>query len=480
MDLNERIKDFDERIKLSLQKGGLGNATFDYNESPTTQTHTQAAASGLNSGYNQMLADIHRFGDIQRADYNMKLKGLNAGLENQYKEELKEKEFNNDLKKLKFIDDLNVARERRNREQQLADREWAINNQKELQEEEYRRNLPYFMENGREKPINRQNILQDPNTGKKFLYKSNTFPVVELPDELQNLYYNYSKELGKTNVSEYDILTTNDFKNYLVRNFNTRNDSNKLVSYLKAIDAAENKYRKNLPERPYIQYEPYGADIYNEARNLNSRNNNDPDVKYLGGGVDGNPMSSFMFGLFKTGNLPAQNFIKQNGLMIAGYNQKESVDASELADIINTTPPKVLNELYGFVNNHGMDDKVILTNPNNPQKYYIYEKSSNNVYSFYISHYTEDGKPYFEPLGPVGFQSLDKDKNNYEDKGLLYNLENFVDDGMYNLGRYINKTFTEGDKRAEPNPNNALVRVKGNEYKLNDLFNIVKDKINSE
>ena len=478
MDLNERIKDFDERIKLSLQKGGLGNATFDYNESPTTQTYTQAAASGINSGYNQMLADIHRFGDIQRADYNMKLKGLNAGLENQYKEELKEKEFNNELKKLKFTDDLNVAREKRNREQFLADREWAINKQKELKEEEYRRNLPYFMDSGREKPINRQNILQDPNTGKKFLYKSNTFPVVELPDELQNLYYNYSKELGKTNVSEYDILSSNDFKNYLVRNFNTRDNSNKLMSYLNAIDAAENKYRKNLPERPYMQYQPYGADIYNEARNLNS--SDDPDVRYLGDGIDGNPMSSFMFGLFRTGNLPAQNFIKQNGLMIAGHNQKESIDASELADIINTTSPQKLNSLYGFVNNHGMDDKVILTNPNIPQKYYVYEKSSNNVYSFLITHYTEDGKPYFEPLGPVSFQSLDKDKNNYEDKGLLYNLENFADDSMYNLGRYINKTFTEGDKKAEPNPNNVLIRVKGNEYKLNDLFNIVKDKINSE
>lgn len=467
-----------ELLKLSLAKGGIGNATYNYNESPSTQAYTQAAASGLNAGYNQMLADIHRMGDTNTANFNMELKALNSGLENKYKEELREKEFNNELKKLKFVDNLNVAREERLRKQQLADREWAINKQKELQEEEHRRNLPHFMDSGKEKPINRQNILQDPITGKKFLYKSNTFPVVELPDELQNLYYNYNKELGNTNVGEYDTLTTNDFKNYLVRNFNTRADYNKLKSYLAAIDAAENKYRKNLPERPYTQYEPYGADIYNEARNLNSID--DSDVKYLGGGKDGNSMSSFMFGLFKSGNLPAQNFIKQNGLMIAGYGTKDSLDASELAEIINTTSPQKLNKLYGFVNNHGMDDKVILFNPNNPQKYYVYEKSSNNVYSFYISHYTEDGKPYFEPLGPVGFESLDKYKNNYEDKGLLYNLENFVDDSMYNLGRYINKTFTEGDKRAEPNPNNALVRVKGNEYKLNDLFNIVKDKINSE
>jgi len=470
--------DNNELLKLSLLKGGIGNATFDYNESPSTQTYTQNASQQLNAGYNQMLADIHRMGDINTAKFNMDLKALNAGLENKYKEELKDKEFNNELRKLKYSNDLAMQRYNKVRQDQLADRDWAINFQKQEEEKNYKRNLPYFMDTGRDKPIVRQNILQDPNTGKKFLYKSNTFPVVELPDELQNLYYNYSKELGKTNVNEYDTLSSNDFKNYLVRNFNTRDNSNKLMSYLNAIDAAENKYRKNLPERPYMQYQPYGADIYNEARNLNS--SDDPDVRYLGGGVDGNPMSSFMFGLFRTGNLPAQNFIKQNGLMIAGHNQKESVDANELAEIINTTSPQKLNSFYGFVNNHGMDDKVILVNPNIPQKYYVYEKSSNNVYSFYISHYTENGKPYFEPLGPVGFESLDKYKNNYEDKGLLYNLENFADDSMYNLGRYINKTFTEGDKKAEPNPNNALIRVKGNEYKLNDLFNIVKDKINSE
>lgn len=469
-----------ELLKLSLLKGGIGNATFDYNESPSTQTYTQNASQQLNAGYNQMLADIHRMGDVNTAKFNMDLKALNAGLENKYKEELKDKEFNNKLRKLKYTNDLAMQRYEKARQDQLADRDWAINKQKELQEEEYRRNLPYFMNSGREKPINRQNILQDPITGRKFLYKSNTFPVIELPNELQELYYNYSKELGKTNIGEYDTLTTNDFKNYLVKNFNTRNDYNRLMSYLNAIDTAENKYRKNLPERPYMQYTPYGADIYNEARNLNSFD--DPDVRYLGGGKDGNPMSNLWFGLTNSGNLPAQNFIKQNGLMIAGHNQKESIDANELADIINTTSPQELNSLYGFVNNHGMDDKVILVNPNIPQKYYVYEKSSNNVYSFLITHYTENGKPYFEPLGPVGFESLDKYKNNYEDKELLYNLENTIDDSMYNIGAYIRKLATdaEGKKKAEPNTNNALFRMNAREYKFNDLYNLFKNKNTSE
>jgi hypothetical protein len=472
--MEHNVMDNNELLKLSLSKGGIGNATFDYKESPSTQTYTQNASQQLNAGYNQMLADIHRMGDVDTAKFNMDLKALNAGLENKYKEELKEKEFNNELKKLRFTHDLTMQKYEKARQDQLADRDWLINFQKQEEEKNYRRNLPYFMDTNEDSPIKRQHILQDPKTGEYSYYKSDTLPTIELPDELRNEYYEFNKLKGRNYIGDFHPIDVDEFKNYLTNKYNTIDDRQKLTAYHNFLDNTYPNYLNNLPNRHYYEFHHRKGSPDDPLVDYRVHNEN-----LLGNNINGGPLDHLMAGMTEPDKTAAQNFIIQNNLKIASTKSQESVDASEIAKIINATSPQKLNEFYGFVNNHGMDDKIILVDPDKPRNYYLYEKNSNNLYALYLSHYTRDGKPYFEPLGPVGFESLDRSKNNYEDKGLLKELTSSFNNSMYNFGKNINEFVTNGG-RAKPNPNNDYVIYKGKKYGKEYLNRLYRDYIKTK
>ena len=432
MDLNERIKDFDERIKLSLQKGGLGNATFDYNESPTTQTHTQAAASGLNSGYNQMLADIHRFGDIQRADYNMKLKGLNAGLENKYKEELKEKEFNNELKKLKITDDLNVAREKRNREQQLADREWAIQERERERQLQHDLNTPQFVPtNGKPNNFNLKSYdtLTGVENNQKYLE-----PVIEFAPDVQAEYEEFLQQnptnkysLNNENIADY-------LSNYIVNKYKDYKLAPRRNALLASIQQSKVKAQKDLikgQSNPTLEPRSYN-DVLNA---MNSRDGFYGE-NVLRNDVDG-MINNFLQGFDPERQRQLMYYAGINNLQIIPPSEYKSNDfVYELYNTIQNAPAEQLAEL-GFVNTNGMQEKIILRDPKLGE-YLVTEPNSDILIRYSPIGFDNNNRPILHSFGKVSYKSTVPSINDYKHKGLMHKAGEGLDILANKAGEYAN------------------------------------------
>jgi hypothetical protein len=425
MDLNERIKDFDERIKLSLQKGGLGNATFDYNESPTTQTYTQAAASGLNSGYNQMLADIHRFGDIQRADYNMKLKGLNAGLENQYKEELRDKEFNNELKKLQYTHDLAMKKYEKVRQDQLDD----IERERQLQHD---LNTPQFVPtNG--KPHNFNLTSYDALTGVR---KNQEYiePVIEFAPDVQAEYDEFLQQnptlkysLNNENVAEY-------LSNYIVNKYSDYKLAPRRNALLASIQQSKLKAQENLiksQSNPTLEPRSYG-DVLDA---MNSRNG------YYGENILRNDVSG-MLSNFLQGFDPERKRLLEyyagiNRLHIVPPTEYKNNDfVYELYKTIQNTPAEELARL-GFVNTNGMQEKIILRDERLGE-YLVTEPNSDILIRFTPVGFDGNNRPILKSFGKVSYKSTVPSINDYKHKGLMHKAGEGLDTLANKAGEYAN------------------------------------------
>ena len=424
--------DNNELLKLSLSKGGIGNATFNYNESPSTQTYTQNASQQLNAGYNQMLADIHRMGDINTAKFNMDLKALNSGLENKYKEELREKEFNNELKKLKFADELNVARERRKREEYLADREWAIQERERERQLQHDLNTPQFVPtNG--KPRNFNLTSYDALTGvrkdQKYLE-----PVIEFAPDVQAEYDEFLRQnptlknsLNNENVADY-------LSNYIVNKYSDYKLAPRRNALLASIQQSKLKAQENLiksQSNPTLKPRSYGdvLDVMNSRNGYYGENILRNDVSGM--------LSNFLQGFDPERKRQLEYYAGINNLEIVLPDEYKNNDfVYELYKTIQNAPAEQLAEL-GFVNTNGMQDKIILKDPRLGE-YLVTEPNSDLLIRYSPVGFDQNNRPILHSFGKVSYKSTVPSINDYKHKGLMHKASEGLDTLANKAGEYAN------------------------------------------
>lgn len=421
-----------ELLKLSLAKGGIGNAIYNYNESPSTQAYTQAAASGLNAGYNQMLADIHRMGDTNTAEFNMNLKALNSGLENKYKEELKEKEFNNDLKKLKFTDELNVAREKRKREEYLADREWAIQERERERQLQHDLNSPKFIPtNGKLNNFNLKSFdaLTGTENNQKYLE-----PVIEFAPDVQREYDEFLQQnptikthLNNENIGDY-------LSNFIVNKYSDYKQAPLRDALLASIQQSKLKAQKDLikdQSNPTLEPRSY-KDV------LNVMNNRDGfyGENVLRNDVDG-MINNFLQGFDSERQRQLMYYAGINNLQIIPPSEYKSNDfVYELYNTIQNAPAEQLAEL-GFVNTNGMQDKIILRDPKLGE-YLVTEPNSDLLIRYSPVGFDKNNRPILHSFGKVSYKSTVPSINDYKHKGLLHKVKEGLDTFANKAGEYTN------------------------------------------
>lgn len=417
--------DNNELLKLSLSKGGIGNATFNYNESPSTQTYTQNASQQLNAGYNQMLADIHRMGDTNTAKFNMDLKALNAGLENKYKEELKDKEFNNELRKLQYSHDLAMKKYEKVRQDQLAD----IERERQLQHD---LNTPQFVPtNG--KPHNFNLKSYDALTGvennQKYLE-----PVIEFAPDVQAEYDEFIQQnptlkysLNNENVADY-------LSNHIINKYKDYKLAPRRNALLASIQQSKVKAQKDLikgQSNPTL--EPRS---YNDVLNVMNSRDGFYGENVLRNDVDG-MINNFLQGFDPERQRQLMYYAGINNLQIIPPSEYKSNDfVYELYKTIQNAPAEQLAEL-GFVNTNGMQDKIILRDPKLGE-YLVTEPNSDLLIRYSPVGFDNNNRPILHSFGKVSYKSTVPSINDYKHKGLMHKAGEGLDTLANKAGEYAN------------------------------------------
>lgn len=421
-----------ELLKLSLSKGGIGNATFDYNESPSTQTYTQNASQQLNAGYNQMLADIHRMGDINNAKFNMDMKALNAGLENKYKEELKDKEFNNELKKLQYTHDLAMKKYERARQDTIADRNWAIQEREKERQLQHDLNTPQFIPtNGKPRNFNLKSYdaLTGVENNQKYLE-----PIIEFAPDVQAEYEELLRQnptlkysLNNENVADY-------LSNYIVNKYKDYRQAPKRNALLASIQQSRINAQKNLikgQSDPTLEPRSYNDVL----KVMNSRDGYYAE-DVLKNDVDG-MIESFLQGFDPERQRQLMYYAGINKLQIIPPSEYKSNDfVYELYNTIQNAPAEQLAEL-GFVNTNGMQDKIILRDPKLGE-YLVTEPNSDLLIRYSPVGFDNNNKPILHSFGKISYKSTVPSINDYKHKGLMHRVGEGLDTFANKAGEYTN------------------------------------------
>lgn len=422
--------DNNELLKLSLLKGGIGNATFDYNESPSTQTYTQNASQQLNAGYNQMLADIHRMGDINTAKFNMDLKALNAGLENKYKEELKEKEFNNELRKLKYTHDLTMQKYERARQDTEADRNWAIQEREKERQLQHDLNTPQFIPT-KGKPHNFNLKSYDALTGNTINQKY-LEPVIEFAPNVQIEYEEFLQQnptikpsLNNENVADY-------LSNFIVNKYKDYKQAPLRNALLASIQQSKiNAQKKLIKDQSNPTLKPRS---YNDVLNVMNSRDGYYAEDVLKNDVDG-IINNYLQGFDPERQRQLMYYAGINNLQIIPPSEYKSNDfVYELYKTIQNAPAKQLAEL-GFVNTNGMQEKIILRDPKLGE-YLVTEPNSDLLIRYSPVGFDENNRPILHSFGKVSYKSTAPSINDYKHKGLMHKVDEGLDIFANKAGEY--------------------------------------------
>lgn len=454
-------------FELTFSHGGPGEVKAELDESPSTQAYYQAAAQNL-PDYAQALADIHRQGDLDREAFNLIMPFYNNGLNNLYKEKLKEKEFQNDLAKTQLTYDLADRNQKNNlnlqdqlnwkkylwdRQNALADRSHTESREDQLYDRQLkllldernrdaRRRLqalnPESMINNGE--LNSRNItLYDLDANKIFDKKDFNNSIVDKnTNKLVEEAYN---QVNKSATVPDVVLSPQDWynriKRYLLSNATYENE----YEVLQAINDLDKMYENYLNN----EY----SDIYSD--NFKDKPLKDNEVVELIGNPDEvGYFNGLINSIFGGRDLTQyENYLKQNAYLLPYDRNQKNYYVNKLRETINQTSPELLQS-FGFTNTNGMGDKEIFLSKEVPGEFFVYERGSKNIRRFRPQYNRQTRDIDFVDNGLITTETLDKMKNNYNPESLsfkgqkvLYNAGNATGNVLKKTanGTYLNKLF---------------------------------------
>ena len=414
-----------------LDKYGANFEGVNGNYSPTTNIYTQVAALD-NPDYASMHATLNKYYDTKRNSQQNQIGLINSALKNKYKEELKEKEFNNELKKLEFADDLNVAREKRNREQQLADREWAIQEREKERQLQHELNSPKFIPtNGKPNNFNLKSYdaLTGTENNQKYLE-----PVIEFAPDVQREYEEFLQQnptiknhLNNENIGDY-------LSNFIVNKYSDYKQAPLRDALLASIQQSKVKAQKNLikgQSNPTLEPRSYNdvLNVMNSRDGFYGENVLKNDVKGI--------INNFLQGFDPERQRQLMYYAGMNNLQIIPPSEYKSNDfVYELYNTIQNAPAEQLAEL-GFVNTNGMQDKIILRDPKLGE-FLVTEPNSDLLIRYSPVGFDQNNRPILHSFGKISYKSTVPSKNDYKHKGVMHKVGEGVDTFARKAGEYVN------------------------------------------
>lgn len=302
---------------------------YNMQESPTTSAYHQIAAQD-NPDYAQAIGDIYRYGDINRANFNLGMNVL-AGLSNK-----------------KYLE--KIQQDQRAYAEQLADKKFE--REKELFKLKNMfalRNLaPRLNTTGNNKNVtinNNGEAIQKPED-----YKYTIAEKIEQKDlpKAQNLYT--TEGFSGSNIDNYDPENTNNQKMYLDLMYNALNDPQKYPGTSKI----ETNYLMNKLIDDYINK----VNAYNAQQNQLIENSNRDVDEYSGNNYITNKILELedpynpSFGTVNNKNRMLKEFLEQNNAQIPVNGWETSPDMQQIyLNLLNNNID--LDYKYPITNNNG-------------------------------------------------------------------------------------------------------------------------------
>lgn len=497
--------DLNRLYELTFTHGGPGEVKAELNESPSTQSYYQVAAQD-NPSYAQALADLHRIGDLQREEFNLKMPFLNNGLNNLYQEKLKEKEQQNELEKLQRQYDL-ADRNEANRLRLTDQLNWNVrkyNRANSLADREHNENREDFKYNRELERINKERDLQT-----KLAFPQKPEALMESDYANTNDITGIDMSTGEKSVGFHILepkLSFNHPKNIeLAKNiqqkYGTIPLSNKKLAGLMWDDIRNNVTFENqheINERLYDLEHAYGNRNSN-YRNLDTTNftpnyNYTPEVttkvhELTGEDRDGGFFNGISSQFTDMSNKQSLNYLMSHNFILV--NEKANINNKpirELVKFFNDLDPQTMDAL-GYGNTNGLEGKKI-----------FYDKVTGNFIVKEINNPNDrmqrfrivsDGfNDKVEYIGDVDYTQFGKGTNNYRDIPLIQTVKNAYDNWSYNAGKnfgsilkhpinstekagnYIGNITETGIEMAKRFPNKPAFIIKGTNQAItfNDVF----------
>lgn len=455
--------DLNRLYELTFTYGGPGEIKSELNESPSTQSYYQVAAQD-NPSYAQVLADLHRVGDLQREEFNLKMPFLNNGLNNLYQEKLKQKEQQNELEKIQRQYDLANRNEtnRLNLADQLSWNVRKYNRANSLADREHNENREDFKYNRELQRLNKERDLQA-----KLAFPQKPKALMKSDYANTNDITGIDMSTGESsNISMLEpTLRFNNLKNEELSKYIQQNSGPRPLSNVELLNRMWDDIRNNttyenqheVNERLYDLEHAY-SNRYNNYRDKNAANftpnyNYTPEVtskvyELTGEDRDRGLINGISSQFSDMADKPSLNYLISHKTKLLDENANSNNKAyRQLVKYFNNLDPQTMTDL-GYGNTNGLEGKRIFYDPTTSD--FIVKEINNPNDRLQRFRIVSDGfDDRIEYIGDVDYTQFGKGTNNYRPIPFTQTVSNAFDNWSFNVGKNIGSIMKHPINSAE-------------------------------